>query len=73
MRNLITYYTYFCLNFLLVVICGHFAIENFIEQDISMTCLWTFCFSIDVNSIIDRHENFVRFYPHFEHKWLYFI
>jgi hypothetical protein len=73
MKNpFILYQTYFVLNLLLLKVFIGFLVESIILGNYTNVIMCSFVIASDINDMINRQRNFDKYYPHFEHKWLYF-
>lgn len=71
MKNkLITYCVFSIMNLIVTLICFKYMVKSVNEIDYIGTILWTLLFSIELDSFINKHRNFVKYYPNFEDKWL---
>jgi hypothetical protein len=43
------------------------------EIDYIGVLLWSFIMATDLNDLITKQKNFVRYYPDFQEKWLTFL
>jgi len=69
MKNLITYYCRFLYDIIWGLIFIKLSINAFNHQSIFMFILFTTVFCWGARDLINRHINFMKYYPHFEHKW----
>ena len=73
MKNpFILYQTYFVLNLLILKVFIGFLVESIILGNYINVIMASFIVASDINDMINRQRNFGKYYPHFEHKWLYF-
>ena len=71
MRNtLILYFVYGILNLILLNVSIDCLIRSFVDVDYVGILLWAFILSTNLDDIITKHRNFMKYYPHFEDKWL---
>ena len=74
MRNtLVLYFVYGILNLILLNVSIDCLIRSFVDVDYVGILLWAFILSTNLDDIITKHRNFMKYYPHFEDKWLSFL
>jgi len=74
MKNgLLFYMVYGILNFIVLGISFEYTVKSVIEVDYFGTLLWSLVFATELNDFINKHRNFVRYYPDFEDKWITFL
>lgn len=72
-NSLELYVVYSVLNLLLLSIGVKWLFTSVLECDYIGVLLWSFVVSVDLNDIVNKQRNFVKYYPHFEDKWLKFF
>lgn len=74
MKNgLLLYFVYGVLNLMILDISLKYLIVSFMEVDYLGVLLWSILLATDLNDLINKQRNFVRYYPNFEEKWLTFL
>ena len=69
-RKLISYYFYTFINLLIVYLSIDKLIPCVMNGSFWGTILWALVLSTTLETLIDKHRNFMKYYPHFEEKWL---
>lgn len=72
-KNLFIYCVYAIINLIATLICFKYMVKSVIEIDYLGSILWSLLFSFELDSFINKHRNFVRYYPNFEDKWIDFF
>ena len=74
MKNgLLLYFMYGVLNLMILDVSLKYLIVSFMEVDYIGVLLWSMILAMDLNDLITKHKNFVRYYPNFQEKWLTFL
>lgn len=70
MKNLTIYFINGVVSVLVALLSLKFLIISFSEVSYFGVFIWSLIFSIEVYGLIERHINFMKYYPYFEDKWL---
>ena len=74
MKNgLLLYFVYGVLNLMILDISLRYLIVSFLEVDYIGVLLWSMILAMDLNDLITKQINFVKYYPNFQEKWLTFL
>jgi hypothetical protein len=72
-KDLLLYFIYGVLNLMILDISLKYLIVSIMEIDYIGVLLWSFIMATDLNDLITKQKNFVRYYPDFQEKWLTFL
>jgi hypothetical protein len=72
-KDLLLYFIYGVLNLMILDISLKYLIVSIMEIDYIGVLLWSFIMATDLNDLITKQKNFVRYYPNFQEKWLTFL
>jgi hypothetical protein len=72
-KDLLLYFVYGVLNLMILDISLKYLIVSIMEIDYIGVLLWSFIMATDLNDLITKQKNFVRYYPDFQEKWLTFL
>lgn len=72
-KNLVYYIVFALFDILFCQICLKYIFISFMEIDYFGLIIFSILFSWELNEFINRQRNFVKYYPHFEDKWLGFF
>ena len=67
------YFFYLILNLLIFGVFISYLISSILNCDVVGVIIGSWAVSSDLNGMIVRHANFMRYYPYFDFCWLYFI
>lgn len=74
MKNgLLLYFVYGVMGFMVAGISLEYLFLSVMEVDYLGVLLWSMILAMDLNDLITKHRNFVRYYPNFQEKWLTFL
>ena len=68
--NLLRYYVYVFINLCIIELSIEKLIPCVMNGSFWGTMLWAVLLSTTLDTLIDNHRNFMKYYPHFEDKWL---
>lgn len=72
-KGLLLYFIYGVLNLMILDISLKYLIVSIMEIDYIGVLLWSLIMATDLNDLITKQKNFVRYYPNFQEKWLTFL
>lgn len=74
MKNgLLLYFMYGVLNLMILDISLRYLIVSIMEVDYIGVLLWSILLATDLNDLITKQKNFIKYYPYFQEKWLTFL
>lgn len=71
--SLLLYCVYGILNLMILDVCLKYLFISIMEVDYFGVLIWSMICAIDLNDLWTRQVNFIKYYPHFEDKWLNFL
>ena len=70
MKTLHLYFALFTLDIFLLYVFIPVMVTSFISSNFIVLIISSIVVASELNDMITRQQNFIKYYPHFEDKWL---